>query len=122
MRLLPACSSDKIKGEGTSGEGRVLVEDVQDAVSDLVELIKTYESKNKMTQVFGSALFKKRLKEADATIDRAIIRLQVSERRCRLLCVVLIARICFRACAAVDGKKNGDTSSLSTARGSRARF
>lgn len=69
----------KHQGADTAGEAeRVLIEDVHDAISDLVELIKTYRSKNKLLQVLMSTLFKRRQDELDAVVDRAITRLQVS--------------------------------------------
>ena len=51
---------------------------MHDAISDLVELIKTFQSKNKLSQLFLSTLFKRRQDELDAVVDRAIMRLQVS--------------------------------------------
>lgn len=57
---------------------RFLIEDVHDAVVDLVELIKTYRSKHKMAQVIMSTLFKRRQEEADAMIERAVSHLHVS--------------------------------------------
>lgn len=51
---------------------------MHDAVSDLVELTKTYQSKNKLAQVLTSTLFKRRQDELDAVVDRAILRLHVS--------------------------------------------
>ena len=63
---------------GDAGEaGRVLVEDVHDAIADLVELIRTYQSKNKLSQVMMSTLFRRRQEEAEAVVERAISRLQV---------------------------------------------
>lgn len=56
---------------------RVLIEDVHDAISDLVELTKVYQSKNKLSKVLMSTLFKRRQGELDAVVDRAITRLQV---------------------------------------------
>lgn len=55
-----------------------MIQDVHDAVADLVELIKTYKSKNKLSQVLMSTLFKQRQEEANAVIDSAISRLQVN--------------------------------------------
>eukprot|EP00903_Cladosiphon_okamuranus_P019138 g17605.t1 len=64
------------KGEGVTDEAeRVAIEDVRDAVADLVALIKTYQSKNKVVQVLWSTLFKRRQEEAEAVIDKAISRL-----------------------------------------------
>lgn len=69
----------EIQGEDTVGEvARVLIEDVNDAIFDLVELIKTYQSKKKLSKVLMSTLFKRRQDELDAVVDRAIVRLQVS--------------------------------------------
>lgn len=66
------------QGSETSTEAeRVLVEDVFDAVEDLVELIKTFESKNRLSQIICSSLFKRRVEEAEALIDSTIVRLQV---------------------------------------------
>ncbi|CAM9206277.1 unnamed protein product [Ectocarpus sp. 12 AP-2014] len=66
------------KGGDTTGEAaRVLIEDVHDAIFDLVELIKTFQSKNKLSKLFLSTLFKRRQEELDAVVDRAIMRLQL---------------------------------------------
>lgn len=65
-------------GEISGEADRFLIEDVRDAVADLVELIKTYRSKNRMSQVIMSTLFKRRQEEADAVIDRAVSHLHVS--------------------------------------------
>lgn len=43
-----------------------------------MELIKTYQSKNQLAQVMTSSLFQRRQEEAEAVIDSAISRLQVS--------------------------------------------
>ena len=59
-------------------EERVLLEEVHDAVYDLAELIKTYQNKNRLTQVLTSTLFKRRQDELNAVIDRAIWGLHVS--------------------------------------------
>lgn len=56
---------------------RMLLEDVHEAVRDLVQIMRTYHSKNKMSQVIVSSLFKRRLEEAEAVVDVAISRLQV---------------------------------------------
>lgn len=61
---------------------RVLTEDVNDAIYDLVELIKLFQSKNKLSKVLMSTLFKRRQEELDAVVDRAVTRLQVSEVGC----------------------------------------
>lgn len=61
-----------------------MISDVHDAVGDLVELIKTYKSKNRLSQMVMSTLFKRRQEEADAVINMAISRLHVS-----FVCAVL---------------------------------
>lgn len=55
-----------------------MIEDVHDAVADLVQIVKIYQSRNKVSQVLMSTLFKRRQEEAEAVIDRAIWRLNVS--------------------------------------------
>ena len=62
-----------------------MIEDVHDAIFDLVELIKTFKGKNKLSKLFLSTLFKRRQDELDAVVDRAIMRLQVSVRSLALL-------------------------------------
>lgn len=54
-----------------------MIEDVHDAIYDLVELINTFQSKNKLSKLCLSTLFKRRQDELDAVVDRAIMRLQV---------------------------------------------
>ncbi|CAM9600681.1 unnamed protein product, partial [Ectocarpus sp. 8 AP-2014] len=54
-----------------------LIEDVHDAIFDLVELIKTYQSKNKLSKLFMSTLFKRRQEELDAVVNQAVMRLQL---------------------------------------------
>ena len=67
------------QGGETMGEAaRVWLEDVHDAIFDLVELIKTFQSKNKLSKLLLSTLFKRRQDELDAVVDRAITRLQVT--------------------------------------------
>ena len=67
-----------------------MIEDVHGAIFDLVQLIKTYQSKNKLSKVFMSTLFKRRQEELDAVVDQAIMRLQVSQFFCfRALPVIL---------------------------------
>lgn len=56
---------------------RVLIEDVHNAIHDLVELLKTFQSKIKLSKMFLSTLFKRRQEELDAVVDRASMRLQV---------------------------------------------
>lgn len=57
---------------------RILVQDVHEAVQDFVQVIQTYKSKNRFTQVLTSSLFKRRWAEAEALVDRAILHLHVS--------------------------------------------
>lgn len=69
----------EIQSGDTIGEAmRVLIEDVNDAIYDLVELIKLFQSKNKLSKVLMSTLFKRRQEELDAVVDRAVTRLHVS--------------------------------------------
>lgn len=65
-----------------------MMEDVHDAVFDLVELIKTYQSKNKLFQLMASTLFRRRQDEMGAVVDRAILGLQVSGINLPETCVV----------------------------------
>ena len=68
-----------VQGGDTHSEvERVLIEEVRDAVSDLVDLIKSYQNKNKLSKVLTSTLFKRRQEEMDAVVDRAILHLHVS--------------------------------------------
>ena len=70
----------RIQSNDTSGEAeRILIQDVHDAIADLVELIKTYQSRSALSKVLMSTLFKRRQEEADAIIDRATSRLHVSK-------------------------------------------
>lgn len=64
-------------GDANDPVYRHLIEDVGDAVAALVEIIKTYQSKGKLSQVLMSTLFKRRKSEAEAAMDEAIRRLQV---------------------------------------------
>ncbi|CBJ27694.1 Tyrosine kinase specific for activated (GTP-bound) p21cdc42Hs/ leucine rich repeat protein [Ectocarpus siliculosus] len=66
------------KGGDTIGEvARGMIEDVHGAIFDLVQLIKTYQSKNKLSRLFMSTLFKRRQEELNAVVDQAIMRLQL---------------------------------------------
>lgn len=76
-----SCSSKCVllQGGDTMKEvSHALIEDVHDAIFDLVELIKTYQSKNKLSKLFMSTLFKRRQEELDAVVNQAVMRLQVS--------------------------------------------
>ncbi|CBJ29593.1 Hypothetical leucine rich repeat kinase [Ectocarpus siliculosus] len=66
------------KGGDTIGEvARGMIEDVHGAIFDLVQLIKTYQSKNKLSRLFMSTLFKRRQEELNAIVDQAMMRLQL---------------------------------------------
>lgn len=56
---------------------RILIEEVHEAIFDLVKLIKTFRGKNKLSRLLMSTPFKRRQEELDAVVDRAITRLQV---------------------------------------------
>ncbi|CAN0222017.1 unnamed protein product [Pylaiella littoralis] len=56
---------------------RGMIEDVHGAIFDLVQLVETYQSKNKLSRLFMSTLFKRRQEELDAVVDQAIMRLQL---------------------------------------------
>lgn len=64
-------------GEETNEAGRVLLDEVKYAVDTLLQVIQTYNSKNKVTQVLTSSMFKTRQEEAEHVINAAISRLQV---------------------------------------------
>ena len=51
---------------------------MRDAVGYLVEIIRTYKSKGRISQVMMSTLFKRRQEEAEAVIEVALGRLHVS--------------------------------------------
>lgn len=94
-------SFDAFQAGDTTGEAaRVLIEDVHDSIFDLVELIKTFQSKNKLSKLFMSTLFKRRQDELNAVVDRAIMRLQVGgvPVSCSVLHMALLPQCsCFRA-------------------------
>lgn len=74
-------------GEARTAEQRDFIEEVHYAVEDLLELIKTYQSKNRLTKVLMSTSFKRRHSDLEAAIDRALGRLQVShEKRVSTVC------------------------------------
>lgn len=60
-------------------ESRILVQAVHKAISELVELVKTFQNKNKLLRLLTSTLFKKRQAELNAAVDRAISHFQVGE-------------------------------------------
>lgn len=57
---------------------RMLMDNVQDAIGDMVGLIKTYNSKRRITQVVVSTLFKRRMEETEAVINQTFSDLMVS--------------------------------------------
>lgn len=68
-----------LQGGDTIGEvARGMIEDVHEAIFDLVELIKTFQSKNRLSRLLMSTLFRRRQQELDAVVNQAIMRLQVS--------------------------------------------
>ena len=71
-------SPGRTQGDRSYAESeRVLLEEVRESIEDLVQIMKTYKSKNKVSKVMMSTLFKKRQEEAEAVINMAIGRLQV---------------------------------------------
>lgn len=57
---------------------RMLIEDVNTAVGDMVELVKVYRTKGRISQVVCSTMFRRRMEETEAVIDRAMSDLKVS--------------------------------------------
>lgn len=67
------------QGGDSIGEAeRLVVDDVRDAIADLIDIIKTYRSSNRLRQVLTSSVFKRREEEANLAIDRALTLLNVS--------------------------------------------
>lgn len=66
----------------TTAEQRELIEEVRFQVGNLVDLIKTYQSRNKLSKVLLATSFKRRQEDLEAAIDRALDRLQVSHVMC----------------------------------------
>lgn len=80
---LPPCTLvaqiDNIEDNDASREMKgMLIENVQEAIGDLVDLIKTFRSKNKITQVVVSTMFKTRMDETQAVINQTFSELMVS--------------------------------------------
>lgn len=71
----PRCDQGVDKPEDMD---QVLIEDVHEAIRDLVQIMKIYDSKNKISKIIVSSLFKRRQDEAEAAVNVAISRLQVS--------------------------------------------
>ncbi|CAM9398006.1 unnamed protein product, partial [Ectocarpus fasciculatus] len=64
-------------GRGDGQAVRVLLDDVQDSIADLLQIIESYKSKNALSKVFVSSLCKKRQEEAEVAINAAVQRLQL---------------------------------------------
>lgn len=56
---------------------RILLEDVQESIEDMLQIMRSYKSKNTVSKVFVSTLCKRRQDEAEAAINSAVQRLQV---------------------------------------------
>lgn len=75
--LYPLPVDDQGEGIHAAAE-RVLLDDVRESIDDLVQIIQTYKAKNRFSKVMTSSLFRKRQEEAEAVINMAMSRLQVS--------------------------------------------
>ena len=64
-------------GDSIGEAKRHVIEDVRDAIADLIDIIKTYRSGNRLRQVLTSSVFKRREEEANLAIDRAVTLLNV---------------------------------------------
>ncbi|CAB1104612.1 unnamed protein product [Ectocarpus sp. CCAP 1310/34] len=63
----------KVKtGRGDGQAVRVLLDDVQDSIADLLQIIESYKSKNALSEVFVSSLCKKRQEEAEVAMKTAV--------------------------------------------------
>ncbi|CAM9385073.1 unnamed protein product [Ectocarpus fasciculatus] len=62
------------KDDNLNGAECHVFSDVQEAIADLVDLIKTYRSTKRVFKVLTSSVFKRREAEANVAIDRAILR------------------------------------------------
>ncbi|CAM9436323.1 unnamed protein product, partial [Ectocarpus sp. 12 AP-2014] len=72
----------EVLGKANAGRGdgqavRVLLNDVQDSIADLLQIIESYKSKSALSKVFVSSLCKKRQEEAEVAINAAVQRLQL---------------------------------------------
>ncbi|CAM9240971.1 unnamed protein product, partial [Hapterophycus canaliculatus] len=76
VALKRAARVAETSGDTIGQETLVLVQEVHEAISDLLGLIKTFQSKNKLSKLFLSTLFRRRQEELDAVVDRVIVRLQ----------------------------------------------
>lgn len=90
MVLTRPCAQAK----GRDGEAeRVLLEDVQESIADMVQIMQSYKNKNMVSKVFVSTLCKRRQEEAEAAINSAIQRLQVRVRLYNCFLLKKIARV-----------------------------
>lgn len=72
------------QGEGLPEEvERGLLENIRESIDDLVQLIQTYKSKNKLVRVITSSLFKRRQEALEFAINGALSHLQVRGIRLR---------------------------------------
>ncbi|CAM9152530.1 unnamed protein product [Ectocarpus sp. 12 AP-2014] len=69
--------ADRVLREDKSGGGTTWVKSVQDAISNLLQLIKTYRSSHTIVQVVTSPLFKRRKEQLEAVVNRAMDGLNV---------------------------------------------
>ncbi|CAM9487003.1 unnamed protein product [Ectocarpus fasciculatus] len=69
--------ADRVLREDKTGGGTTWVKSVQDAVSNLLQLIKTYKSSHTIIQVITSQLFKHRKEQLEAVVKRAMDGLNV---------------------------------------------
>lgn len=56
----------------------MLIEDVRDAIGDMVDLIKLYKSRGRISQVVVSTLFRRRMEQAESVINQTFSDLMVS--------------------------------------------
>ena len=57
-----------------------LLEEVRISVNDLLQIMQAYRSKNKLSRILVSSLFKRRQEEAETAIDKALSRLELQVR------------------------------------------
>ena len=90
------CSLLLQKGEGKRGEAeRVLLEDVQESIADMVQIMQSYRNKNMVSRVFVSTLCKRRQEEAEAAINSTVQRLQVGDFFSSKFFVSCLVSLCF---------------------------
>ncbi|CAM9869295.1 unnamed protein product [Ectocarpus fasciculatus] len=64
--------ADRVLRESTVAGCTTLVQKVEDAISELLQLINTYKSKNTFVQVVTSKLFKRRKEQLEAVVKQAL--------------------------------------------------